>query len=125
MQKRSSEGCRTQSLRSSTTDRNSTAYLPLDVEEYLRPIYQSEARFVIVLLGKTYPSKLWTKFESDQFRERFGTDAVIPVWFEDVPQGIFDMSRKYGGWTLDRAKDINRQVAELTESLLKKLADSR
>jgi hypothetical protein len=99
--------------------------LAADVEEYLRPIYQSEARFVIVLLGKTYPSKLWTKFESDQFRERFGTDAVIPVWFVDVPQGVFDMSRKYGGWTLDRAKDINGQVAELTESLLRKLADSR
>jgi hypothetical protein len=99
--------------------------LAADVEEYLRPIYQSEARFVIVLLGQTYPNKLWTKFESDQFRERFGTDAVIPVWFANVPQGVFDMSRKYGGWTLDRDKDIDQQVSELSESLLKKLADSR
>lgn len=99
--------------------------LAADVEEYLRPIYQSEARFIVVLLGRTYPNKLWTKFESDQFRERFGTDAVIPVWFADVKPGMFDISRKYGGWTLDREKDLDKQLAELADSLLKKLGESR
>jgi hypothetical protein len=34
-----------------------------DVEEYLAPIYRSEARFVIALLSKHYPRKIWTKFE--------------------------------------------------------------
>jgi hypothetical protein len=29
--------------------------LAQDVEEYLRPIYQSEAQFVVVLLGRDYP----------------------------------------------------------------------
>ena len=99
--------------------------LASDVEEYLRPIYQSEARFVVVLLGKTYPTKLWTRFESEQFKERFGTDAVIPIWFADVPSSAFDSSRRYGGWTIDRASDVNRQLGELTESLLKKLAEDR
>jgi hypothetical protein len=99
--------------------------LASDVEEYLRPIYQAEARFVVVLLGPSYPTKLWTKFESDQFRERFGTDAVVPVWFSDTPTGMFDLTRKYGGWTLDRTKPIEPQLTELTELLLKKLADSR
>ena len=29
--------------------------LAQDVEEYFRPIYQSEAQFVVVLLGRDYP----------------------------------------------------------------------
>ena len=99
--------------------------LASDVEEYLRPIYQSEARFVVVLLGKSYPTKLWTRFESEQFKGRFGTDAVIPIWFADIPAGIFDNSRKYGGWTLDRAGDLKRQLVALTDSLLKKLGEDR
>jgi hypothetical protein len=98
--------------------------LAADVEEYLRPIYQSEARFVIVLLGRKYPAKVWTKFESDQFRERFGTDAVIPMWFSDALQGMFDVARKYGGWTLERERATVAQIDEFTSLLLKKLAES-
>jgi hypothetical protein len=99
--------------------------LAADVEEYLRPIYQSEAQFIVALLSASYPKKVWTKFESDQFRERFGTDAVIPVWFSDAPPGLFDVTRKYGGWTLDRSKPIDEQVSELTATLLQKLSETR
>jgi hypothetical protein len=99
--------------------------LAADVEEYLRPIYQSEARFIVVLIGTAYPKKIWTRFESDQFRERFGTDSVIPIWFSNVPAGAFDNSRKYGGWTLDRNKPMSAQLDELKDTLLRKLADSR
>ena len=63
-----------------------------DVEEYLGPIYRSEAAYVVVLLGPDYPKRLWTKFESDQFRERFKDGAVIPVWFTTAPPGLFDES---------------------------------
>src|SRR5271166_314097 len=38
-----------------------------NVEEYLAPIYASEAQFVICILGPTYPTKIWAKFESKQF----------------------------------------------------------
>jgi hypothetical protein len=99
--------------------------LAADVEEYLRPIYQSEARFVVVLLGKSYPKKIWTKFESDQFKDRFGKDSVIPIWFADAPPGMFDETRKYGGITFDGGKPPEPQLREIADLLLGKLADSR
>jgi len=99
--------------------------LAADVEEYLRPIYQSEARFVIVLLSKFYPKKLWTKFESDQFKDRFGKDSVIPIWFTEAPPGLFDETRKVGGITFDRDKSAAPQIREIGELLLRKLAESR
>ena len=97
----------------------------LDVEEYLKPIYQSEARFVVVLLSAHYPRKVWTKFESDQFKGRFGDSAIIPVWFSDAPPGIFDTSRTVGGVTLDRANDIPAQLTELVQTLVQKLREDR
>jgi hypothetical protein len=99
--------------------------LAADVEQYLRPIYQSEARFVIVLLSATYPKKVWTKFESDQFKERFGQDAVIPIWFADAPPGMFDESRRYGGLTYDRSQPMDEQVKSIAELILRKLSDTR
>lgn len=75
-----------------------------DVEEYLRPIYQSEASFVVVLLGPEYPKRIWTKFESDAFKDRFGDGSVIPVWFSDAPLGMFDETRRLGGYTFHRDK---------------------
>jgi hypothetical protein len=96
-----------------------------DIEEYLRPIYQSEALFVICLLGKEYPSRIWTKFESDAFKERFRTGSVIPIWFADAPPGMFDESRRVGGITFDRSQPIRPQVQEIVSSLLEKLEDQR
>jgi hypothetical protein len=96
-----------------------------DVEEYLKPIYQSEARFVVVLLSPNYPRKVWTKFESEQFKSRFADSAVIPVWFADAPPGMFDTSRTVGGVTLDRATDIPAQLTELVNTLVKKLREDR
>jgi hypothetical protein len=71
--------------------------LAADVEEYLRPIYQTEAHFVIVLLGREYPKRIWTKFESDAFKERFSDGSVIPMWFATVDESMFDVTRKKGG----------------------------
>jgi hypothetical protein len=99
--------------------------LAVDIEEYLRPIYQSEARFVVALLGPSYPKKIWTKFESDQFKSRFGQDAVIPIWFTTAPAGMFDETRRYGGLTIDPEKDVSTQVSTIASLLVKKLADVR
>lgn len=96
-----------------------------DVEDYLRPIYQSDAHFVIVLLGKDYPKKVWTKFESEQFRKRFSDGAVIPIWFADAPQGIFDESRSVGGMTFDTSANWEKQITEIVEMLTKKIGESR
>jgi hypothetical protein len=96
-----------------------------DVEEYLRPIYQSEAQFVVCLLSKDYPNRIWTKFESDAFRERFKTGSVVPIWFSDAPPGLFDGSRRVGGLTFDPTKDLPGQIQQIATVLLKKLADAR
>lgn len=53
--------------------------LAQNVEDYLAPIYRSEARYVVPLLSQEYPTRIWTKFESDQFNERFGQNAVISI----------------------------------------------
>jgi hypothetical protein len=74
-------------------------------------------------LGKDYPQRLWTKFESDQFKERFGEGSVIPIWFKDVPASMFDDSRKVGGFTLDTDGNIDSQLDEIAETLTKKIAD--
>ena len=95
-----------------------------DVEEYLAPIYRSEAEFVIVLLGAEYPKRIWTKFESEQFKQRFGDASVIPIWFSDVPLGIFDETKRVGGLTFDRARGITSQMVEFARVLMKKLGES-
>jgi hypothetical protein len=99
--------------------------LAVDIEEYLRPIYQSEARFVIVLLSHSYPKKIWTKIESDQFKERFKTGGVVPVWFSDAPPGMFDESRRLGGLTIDISLPTAEEAARIARVLIQKLAEAR
>ena len=96
-----------------------------DVEDYLRPIYQSDAEFVVVLLSKEYPKRIWTKFESQQFKERFKKGGVIPIWFADAPPGMFDESSRVGGMTYDIGTDLHIQVAAICETLAKRMTDSR
>lgn len=99
--------------------------LAQDVEEYLAPIYRSEAQFVIVLLGKDYSKRLWTKFESQQFKQRFGRNAVIPVWFSDVPVGLFDETTRYGGATIDRSSELLPQVKSFCDTIMAKFSELR
>jgi hypothetical protein len=96
-----------------------------DVEEYLRPIYKSEAQFVVVLLGKDYPKRIWTKIESDAFQERFSERAVIPIWFSDVDESTFDNSRKASGITWNVDEDPLLQSQKICRLLVQKLAESR
>lgn len=99
--------------------------LAQNVEDYLGPIYRSEAKYVIALLGKDYPKKIWTKFESEQFKKRFGDNSVIPIWFADAPPGMFDETTQIGGITIDRSKDLTIQIEAIIQILVKKLAEAR
>jgi len=96
-----------------------------DIEDYLRPIYQSDAQFVVALLGPEYPKRIWTKFESDQFKERFKHGAVIPLWFATAPPGMFDESSRVGGITFDPAANREAQVTQIADLLRRKIADTR
>jgi hypothetical protein len=99
--------------------------LAANVEDYLAPIYRSEAQYVIVLLGAEYPKRIWTKFESEQFKQRFGDGSIIPIWFADVPVGIFDETARVGGMTFDRSSDMAAQIEKLIKLLLMKMAEDR
>lgn len=99
--------------------------LASNVEDYLAPIYNSEAEFVIVLLSKNYPKKIWTKFESDHFKQRFGANAIIPIWYSDTDQGIFDESRKYGGLTFNVNAELETEADNIVFILSKKLEEKR
>jgi len=81
-----------------------------NVEDYLAPIYRSEGRYVVPLLSKTYPTRIWTKFESDQFNERFGQNAVIAIRFTDTQPGYFSNEQKYGALAFDPTKDSELQL---------------
>lgn len=96
-----------------------------DIEDYLGPIYRTEARYVICLLGPDFPKRIWTNFESDQFKARFGEGAVVPVWFSTAPRGMFDESARLGGFTLHLDRDVAAQLNDLVSMLTKKMGEAR
>jgi hypothetical protein len=99
--------------------------LAQDVEEYLKPIYASDAQLVVCILGPDYPKRVWTKFESDQFKQRFKSGEVIPIILNTAPLGVFDSATKVGYVTWDRTKDFDQQLREAAEVLVRKCAEIR
>ncbi|MDX8462132.1 TIR domain-containing protein [Mesorhizobium humile] len=96
-----------------------------DVEEYLGRIYRSDATYVVPLLSQAYPTRIWTKFESDNFRDRFGKGAVIPVRFTDLRPGMFSDEQRYGGVPYNPAGDMESPLQEIANVLSKRLAEDR
>lgn len=99
--------------------------LAANVEEYLAPIYSTEASYVVAILGPGYPERVWTKFESDQFKHRFGENAIVPIWFSDALHPPFDQSRKIGGFTINRNAALGPQAREIAEQLAARLSADR
>jgi hypothetical protein len=99
--------------------------LAQDIEDYLRPVYQTDAAYVIVLLSQYYPKKIWTKFESDNFKQRFKENAVIPIWFDNAEPGLFDETTRIGGIKLQRSQNIESQIDEIIELCCKRLQEFR
>lgn len=99
--------------------------ITMDVEDYLAPIYRTEARYVVVFLSEHYPKKIWTKFESDQFKSRFGENSVIPVRFTNVSTSVFDITHTIGGLSFDPNEDLQGQASRIAETLLRRLEDDR
>jgi hypothetical protein len=73
----------------------------------------------------TGSKRIWTKFESEQFKQRFGDGSVIPIWFADTPVGMFDETARVGGMTFDREVDLDTQIEEFATLALMKLAEDR
>ena len=96
-----------------------------NVEDYLAPIYRSEAKYIVALMSPDYPTRIWTKFESDSFRERFGSDEVIPIRYRNVTPGFFSDDAKYGGIAFDPDGNADKQVEEIVQTLCARLIDDR
>ena len=94
-----------------------------NIEDYLGPIYRSEATYVVPLLSAAFPERIWTKFESDQFKARFGDHSVIPIWYSDTAPAAFGEDRKVGGIGFDVEADIDSEAARIAELLTAKLRD--
>jgi TIR domain len=94
-----------------------------NIEDYLAPIYRSEASYVICLLSPEYPKRIWTKFESEHFRQRFGEKSVIPIWFATSPPGMFDESSRVGGIIFDPVGNQAFQLARIVDLLKRKVAE--
>lgn len=99
--------------------------LASNIEDYLAPIYHSESDYVVVLLSSNYPKKIWTKFESNQFRQRFGENAVIPIWYSNTDKNLFDESRKYGGIDFDVTNELQSEATKIVENLSRMLDEKR
>jgi len=99
--------------------------LAADVEEYLAPIYSSDAELVVCVLGPDYPRRIWTKFESEQFKQRFRYGEVVPVVLSSAPLGVFDTAMGIGHYAWDREGDFHNQVEEAGELLIKKSVEIR
>lgn len=95
-----------------------------NVEEYLAPIYRSESSYVLALLSKQYPKKIWTKFESDVFESRFGEKSVIPV-FIDCEPSAFDTSSNVGYLSVDTSKNVTEQLLHIADVLCRKIREER
>jgi hypothetical protein len=96
-----------------------------NVEDYLGPIYRSEATFVVPLLSSAFPERIWTKFESNQFKDRFGDHSVIPVWYSDIPPSAFGPDRGVGGITFDVTGDLEAEATRIAGLLIAKLRDRK
>lgn len=107
-------------------DKNEQAdILSQNVEDYLTPIYHSEALYVIPLLSKNYPKRVWTRIESKAFKSRFRDNAVVPIWFADVDETMFDESKQYGGITFDPNGSYEEQIEEIVNVLQERIAHFR
>jgi hypothetical protein len=97
--------------------------LAQDLEEYLEPIYQSEARFVICIMSSEYPSRIWTRFESEAFGGRFSRGEVIPVLVDDFEPSNFDILQKIGYWRLRNGQSLDCEIRRLVDDLRRKIVD--
>jgi hypothetical protein len=94
--------------------------LAVDVEEYLEPIYRSEARYVICILDQDYSKRMWPRIEVTKFEERLGKGEIIPILIDDLAEGVFSRIEKTGHFRVKRANlgtDVDRLVSLLSSKL--------
>lgn len=99
----------------------SAEILGRNVEEYLEPIYRSDAKYVVVLVDEAYANKVWTVVESKAYRDKWDKDEVIPIIFDGYQPSPFDKLYGKGYARIYTDKDIAHQVRDFVNNLIVKL----
>ena len=94
-----------------------------NLQDFLAPIYQSNATYVIAILGPRFGEKRWTNFESENFRPRIDKGEVIPIWSTEAPPTAFDKTREIGGCSFDPHGDLDAQARGIADLCVRKLAE--
>ena len=103
-------------------DRNAAAdILGKDLDAYFKPIYAVDAKYVVAMIDSNYPKKVWTVFESKQYKDRFGENSVIPILFEDFTPSPMDALYNKGYERIDTTKEIEPQIEHIANLLIEKL----
>lgn len=92
-----------------------------NIEEYLRPIYESKAKYIVVFLEPNYAHKIWTVFESGSYKERFKEGCVIPILHKDMNYSPLDPFGKVGYLSWDPNLPAAQQMQGIAEQLSKKI----
>lgn len=98
-------------------------FLGQDIETYMGPIYASDSRYVVAVLGEAYGKKRWTIFEASQYKDRIEIGEVIPIWSTKVPQTPFDETRRRGGLNFDPDGNVLEQATGHAEVLSRMIAE--
>lgn len=96
-----------------------------NLEEYFGPIYKSEAEYIVVILDKKYPQKVWTTFESKQFKDRFGEKAIIPIICKGCEPDMFSKLSQIGYYSFDPEQNLQEQVERIANLLSQKINEKR
>ncbi|MBL7255956.1 TIR domain-containing protein [Paractinoplanes lichenicola] len=98
-------------------------FLGQDIEAYMGPIYASDSRAVVVVLGDRYGRKRWTLFEASQYKSRIEAGEVIPIWSSAVAPSPYDEMRNRGGLEYDPLGDLLQQATSHADALSKMIAE--
>lgn len=96
-----------------------------DLEEYFRPIYTSDAEYIIVFMDKNYAHKVWTVFESKLYKEKLKEEKIIPIITNDFQLSATDPLSNIGYQKIDINKDPQTQMSELAALIDEKIRQKR
>ena len=76
-------------------------------------------------MGTDYPKKIWTQFESKQFKDRYKDGAVVPIVVDGYAPWPTDEMAKIGHLSFDSGKEHKAQIREFADTLGNKCAELR
>lgn len=95
-----------------------------DVEEYLKPIYSKECRYVVAVIGEMYGRKQWTELEYQNYRDRIGVGEVLFVRSMKVRHSFTDETSGIGSLPYDPDEDLGKEARRVAEVISKRLENS-